>query len=1598
METRRGQIGNDDNGLRAINDVTNLIFIEVAVGMTRCNCSRSGAESNEGYWGLERGQCRRCECGAGTAACDPVSGLAVNAIVGKVGLAPPVTAASEDTSDLDVDHAGASLLAPGAAKESVNAMRMDGMEQESFLAVHTKHRDVTISVPWPPVPVYAELGEVFLGDRVMSYGGALRFRVEQEGGEPLPQQVLAKFPLVSLHGGSLVLDYYERAAPVRGMHAVFLHESLWEVRGRGALPSRGALMLVLQQLRHVFVRVSTRQPTYEDPLHVLLLNVSLETAVAGLSRGAPAPGVEMCECRIGFGAGSCQRPAPGFWLPPTPPQIEHNRGTILINLVSQPKRCECNNRATVCHPTTGDCMRCANGYYGVPDAGCQPCPCPAPHRNRAVSCAPAHNRVLCKCQPGYSGISCESCAVGWVLGESGECEPCTCDRRGALSDTCDARARCNCRPYVIGDKCDTCDLKRHFLDIDGCRPCDNCTQTLLDSIEALTSDLHRRSDITELTRIPQPFPALRELGNKSILHKTTLHNFRTDLEKSRTLEQAIKHLEEIEHIVFTSANNLKTEAAKREKEAGYISLESMSGLEDVLKQRRLIGEQVAGLDDFARGEKHLSAHRALKEARHLLKKIKDIRLHDFIAGANDVSDSVNLQSTSVHEYAYRIDDVHRRLRKMQSLLDGWEVKMEDFSQLAEAVWSNSDAVVEVRRRVLPKMMHIKDIGMKCRDMLEDIANQSVHNLTTGAYTSVEEIKHLVANLPRLAQELQNLTSAAEEKEGILYSLVPTYKEKYLESVAQAVAEAGAEADDAARATAAAGQIARGEQPLVSVARMHRAVAEQLKEKGTRLLAKAEELDHSVETASHSLDSVSVGLRALGWRERSLASGASGAAAGLSGSAGGALVSLRSASAQAERVFGVSRALYDEAGELRRRVRYNLRRNLAALQRLGDTALGAAQEHEVSESLRAAAAARAREHERAAASLEPALRALRDRVQRALHAASTVTVSVRSPAQTAGAGAGCTRAYSTWSAPSVTRVSLALSFDNHVSDGTLVFIKDQEAGERYMRLSVVNRRLRLTWNVGGDDGVLVRLRVERSGSGAIASTNTSSAGGEPESGAVSGAASGAASGALRSSVLWLGETAAPLPACVHALKSDAVAIGLWAYHKQPSTAKRISQPRGSNGLVQFSGSGYAEVRRSGFRPADRRRFTLSFTFRTKDHNALLFFAVDKANNRSVSVWMRACRIVFAVQYGSGPRRAQLQIASSSAHCDGAPAHVQATRVFNGLERGSLRVNGEETLGSPSPPVQDAALLPDLQHAPYWVGGAPPGGDPPGGDLSGGALLGCLGALTVDREGYDLLDTPTRHGVEPGCIDKTLRSAIFEGEGYIELVSPTLRRKSSLGMSFRTRAPAGLLLYRCSVRSSNEVDGDGDDEHYLMISILEVWLDERWIGGGELRGGYGGKSSVLYVGGAPALRRANDPRIPANTFTGTVADLIGSKLKPKHFTALSLHEGKARLAVRGRKKKEVTLGTPIADGTWRSVTRIAGYRGCVRHVAVCGRSEDLVRNARDHDKLGQCFPAVERGAYFSGKCFYLYTYHYLKILHRVQYRMSTKFDSFIRYLQF
>ncbi|KAL4718515.1 hypothetical protein ACJJTC_012442 [Scirpophaga incertulas] len=72
---------------------------------------------------------------------------------------------------------------------------------------------------------------------------------------------------------------------------------------------------------------------------------------------------------------------------------------------------------------------------------------------------------------------------------------------------------------------------------------------------------------------------------------------------------------------------------------------------------------------------------------------------------------------------------------------------------------------------------------------------SPRNASTAAGAALRRSASLLLKLPALAAQLAVLTTAAEQKEGILYSLTPQYKDKYLVPVERHVSELGRKAEE-----------------------------------------------------------------------------------------------------------------------------------------------------------------------------------------------------------------------------------------------------------------------------------------------------------------------------------------------------------------------------------------------------------------------------------------------------------------------------------------------------------------------------------------------------------------------------------------------------------------------------------------------------------------------------------------------------------------------------------------------------------------------------------------------------------------------------------
>lgn len=93
-----------------------------------------------------------------------------------------------------------------------------------------------------------------------------------------------------------------------------------------------------------------------------------------------------------------------------------------------------------------------------------------------------------------------------------------------------------------------------------------------------------------------------------------------------------------------------------------------------------------------------------------------------------------------------------------------------------------------------------------------------------------------------------------------------------------------------------------------------------------------ELRNRLEGLRRAADVVSVSLRALGWSERALGERPRARVAD----------TLKDVGVKADRVFATTRAVYNEAADLRRIVRYNLMREIF-VQQYGGPQLGEAQE-------------------------------------------------------------------------------------------------------------------------------------------------------------------------------------------------------------------------------------------------------------------------------------------------------------------------------------------------------------------------------------------------------------------------------------------------------------------------------------------------------------------------------------------------------------------------------------------------------------------------------------------------------------------------------
>ncbi|XP_075954009.1 basement membrane-specific heparan sulfate proteoglycan core protein [Anarhichas minor] len=328
---------------------------------------------------------------------------------------------------------------------------------EEFQLVDVSRRFLNLDSFWT-------LPRQFLGNKIDSYGGSLKFKVRYTLARGLSEPVEKPDVMLVGNGRRLV---YRRGKPttarVVNQRDIKFTEDKWQ-HSNGRTVSREELMMTLANLDGINIRT-----IYDNHMvSVALGEIVMDTTTVEFSTLGHAKDVEECRCSPGYSGLSCETCSPGFERVPG--------GSYLGTCAG----CNCNGHASACDPISGHCLscqhntegpqcdKCRSGYFGDPSRGrsddCKPCPCPYYETSRRFSDTcflDVDQQPTCDaCRPGYTGRRCEKCAPGYQgnpLLPNGRCSPSTptqsCDNRGTLT----SRSRpCSCKNNVAGAVCDEC--------------------------------------------------------------------------------------------------------------------------------------------------------------------------------------------------------------------------------------------------------------------------------------------------------------------------------------------------------------------------------------------------------------------------------------------------------------------------------------------------------------------------------------------------------------------------------------------------------------------------------------------------------------------------------------------------------------------------------------------------------------------------------------------------------------------------------------------------------------------------------------------------------------------------------------------------------------------------------------------------------------------------------------------------------------------------------------------------------------------------------------------------------------------------------------
>ncbi|KRT80328.1 hypothetical protein AMK59_7971 [Oryctes borbonicus] len=815
---------------------------EPQIGCKKCNCSKFGTKKVEcdlktgqctcdiaysgqncdrcapGYYGYPK--CRPCNCNkAGTRCSSNLCQCNENGqcpckknVIGKT-----CNQCKEETFGLDISNSNGctECFCFGRSRKCINAIyTWDQIPSNQIISDNLTQKRNSL---------YWRLPQVFRGDRLLSYNGYLRFKIESKSNS-LPK--VRSDPLVILEGNRLEVYRYLPTSLILQKYEVQLQENMWRTPRDGKI-SRMDFMVLLQNVTDIYIRASDAH-IKED---TTLVSVTLDTATEvknRLNMYKPVTGIEKCECPSQYTSTSCQTPSPGYCKKRTSYDAAHppTFGRIIVdNVVGRSVPCECNGRSRTCDGETCRCQnctdntsghkceKCADGFYGTPAENCRPCPCPSTDRNFATSCDVM--RGTCRCRPGYEGPKCKKCAqdyYGNPLQVGGSCRPCACNLGGIIRRGCDSTGQCYCRNGITGRKCSMCEEPRHVLENNICIPCDNCTQRLLDQLEDMHSFLHGNTSHLLHSELESPWKQLRLFEDQYADLAAGVDTYADTIDQAKNLINGAnmdKYLYNVNKIQSDfDATKLKLDILV--KNINNDHNQTLNTFTDIKNSKHDIEEYIRSLNNF--GKSHISTREAVNEGRLILKHMKQQskrvqNINPVINTCRSVQKVIDAIMEHNISRTNQLEDLNRKLNEINEFLGGaTELLMttnETIKKANEKNVRNKKILEELANKLPSALNRTQLINMelnvtngnitKTRELLAEIDKVMTKIMDELFDERAEELKDKKQELEKNVRELKTKLQDAKNHTGVLSEKVQDMEKMLKKKDKQVNAEKASEA-------------------------------------------------------------------------------------------------------------------------------------------------------------------------------------------------------------------------------------------------------------------------------------------------------------------------------------------------------------------------------------------------------------------------------------------------------------------------------------------------------------------------------------------------------------------------------------------------------------------------------------------------------------------------------------------------------------------------------------------------------------------------------------------------------------------------------------